>query len=82
MTTQNIPNSFRFHRQKAGLRQIDVAAKLGLTSYARISHWEHGTAFPSVRNLFRLAALYGTMPHELYSEMWNTITVPTDLQDE
>src|SRR5580692_1702777 len=56
-TKQTIPNMLRFYRKQAGLRQVDVAARLGFTSYDRISHWEKGTAFPSVTNLFRLSAL-------------------------
>jgi transcriptional regulator with XRE-family HTH domain len=60
----------RHYRKQAGLRQVDVAAKLGFTSYDRISHWENGTAFPCVRNLFRLAVLYHVAPHELYDDIW------------
>ena len=72
-TKQPIPNSLRIYRKQAGLRQVDVAAKLGFTSYDRISHWEKGTAFPSVTNLFRIAALYRVPPHELYAEIWKEI---------
>ena len=67
-TKQPIPNSLKFYRMQAGLRQIDVAAKLGFTSYDRISHWENGLAFPSVTNLFRLSALYKVPAQELYGE--------------
>jgi len=72
-TKQPIHNALRFYRKQAGLRQVDVAAKLGFTSYDRISHWEKGTAFPSVTNLFRLAALYNTPSQELYGEYFQTI---------
>jgi transcriptional regulator with XRE-family HTH domain len=58
----------RFYRKQAGLRQVDVAAKLGFTSYDRISDWEQGIAFPNVTNLFKLSALYKTSPEELYRE--------------
>lgn len=68
-----MPNFLRLYRKQAGLRQIDVAARLGFTSYDRISHWEKGTAFPSVTNLFRLSALYNTAPHELYADFFKTI---------
>jgi transcriptional regulator with XRE-family HTH domain len=76
-TKQPIPNMLRFYRKQAGLRQIDVAAKLGFTSYDRISHWEKGLAFPSVTNLFRLAALYGVSAHELYGEFFKGIEQKT-----
>jgi transcriptional regulator with XRE-family HTH domain len=79
---QQIPNSLRFYRNQAGLRQIDVAAKLGFTSYDRISHWEHGTAFPSVTNLFRLSALYKVSPHELYGEYFEGIKGKAELPRE
>ena len=67
-TKQPVQNSLRFYRKQAGLRQVDVAAKLGFTSYDRISHWENGIAFPSVTNLFRLSALYKVPAQELYGE--------------
>ena len=63
----------KFYRKQAGLRQVDVAAKLGFTSYDRVSHWENGLAFPSVTNLFRLAALYKVSAQELYGEFFKTI---------
>lgn len=52
---------------------MDVAAKLGFTSYDRISLWENGLAFPSVTNLFRLAALYAIPTEELYREMYEVV---------
>ena len=83
-TKQPVPNSLRFYRKQAGLRQVDVAAKLGFTSYDRISHWEKGSAFPSVTNLFRLAALYKVPAQELYGEFFKIIgeqlvRIPADL---
>ncbi len=72
-TKQPVPNSLRFYRKQAGLRQVDVAAKLGFTSYDRISHWEKGSAFPSVTNLFRLSALYKVPAQELYEEYRATL---------
>jgi transcriptional regulator with XRE-family HTH domain len=72
-TKQPVPNMLRFYRKQAGLRQVDVAAKLGFTSYDRISHWEKGLAFPSVTNLFRLSALYKVPAQELYGEFFKSI---------
>ncbi|MEW6159575.1 MAG: helix-turn-helix transcriptional regulator [Verrucomicrobiota bacterium] len=66
-------NDLRAHRQKSGLRQADVAQLLSLDCADRISRWEHGTAIPSLVNLFRLAALYRVMPHELYRELYEAI---------
>ncbi len=71
--TSNIPNTLRHHRERVGLRQIDIARRLGLQSSDRISHWELGTAIPSIVNLFKLAALYQVAPHELYGELFKNI---------
>jgi len=73
-TKQPISNNIRFHRKKAGLRQLDVARFLGLGSTDRISRWEHGTAEPNIKNLFRLLLLYRATPEELYPEMWRAIS--------
>ncbi|MFM2224732.1 MAG: hypothetical protein RJA07_934 [Bacteroidota bacterium] len=53
-------------RKVLGLRQRDVTIALSFGSTDRISHWEHGTAMPSLPNLFRLCALYQCLPHEVY----------------
>ena len=66
----SIPNSLRSRRKTVGLLQSDVAKALGLDCADRISHWENGTAMPNVVNLFKLAAIYGVMPHELYPELY------------
>lgn len=63
----------RHYRKQAGLRQVDVAAKLGLVSSDRISHWEKGQSFPSVTNLFKLSAIYKVPTEELYSEFFRII---------
>lgn len=68
-----IPNSLRDRRKAAGLLQKDVAQQLGLDCTDRISHWENGTAMPSVVNLFRLAAIYQAMPHELYPNLFKLV---------
>jgi transcriptional regulator with XRE-family HTH domain len=72
-TKQQVPNMLRFYRKQAGLRQIDVAARLGLKNTDRMSHWEKGTAFPCVTNLFRLSAIYKVPTQELYGEFCKTI---------
>ena len=72
----NIPfisNNLRQHRKISGLLQKDVAKLLGLDCADRISHWENGIAMPSVINLFRLAAIYQVMPHELYPGLMEVV---------
>jgi transcriptional regulator with XRE-family HTH domain len=80
-TKQIVPNSLRFYRKQAGLRQVDVAARLGFTSTDRISHWEKGTAFPCVTNLFRLSALYKTIAENLYAEFSKEIQSKSDKKE-
>jgi len=70
---QFVSNQLRFHRTKAGLFQKDVARTLGLDCADRISRWESGLAMPSIVNLFRLAAIYKVMPHELYPELYEIV---------
>jgi transcriptional regulator with XRE-family HTH domain len=69
MTNKPISNNLRMYREQAGLTQKDVAGSLGLDCTDRISRWENGVAMPSVVNLFKLAAIYKVMPHELYPEL-------------
>jgi len=64
------PNNLRLYRKQAGLFQREVAQALRLDCTDRISHWEKGTAVPSLINLFRLASIYKVSPQDLYSELW------------
>jgi DNA-binding XRE family transcriptional regulator len=72
MQTKPFSNNLREYRKKAGLRQIDVAQKLGLDCADRLSRWENGSAMPNVVNLFKLAALYKASPHELYQPLYHS----------
>lgn len=76
-------NTLRFHRSRVGLFQKDVAKALGLECMDRISHWENGIAMPSVINLFKLSAIYGVLPHELYPELYKASAKPEqpDVED-
>ena len=64
-------------RSKKGIRQQDLADKLGMCVTDRISHWEKGTAIPSIINLFRLCAVHEVLPHELYPELFEKIVSET-----
>ena len=44
---------------------------LGLVDTSMLSRWEHGAAMPSIVQVFRLARIYHTLPHELFTELWN-----------
>ncbi len=69
MTTHFIPNNLRNHRNRAKLRQLDVAKSLGFKSTDRISRWEKGLTFPHIINLFKLSRLYGVAPQDLFASV-------------
>jgi transcriptional regulator with XRE-family HTH domain len=53
-----------------GYSQKKVARMLRLTDTSTISKWEHGICYPSLLQVFRLARIYHTLPHELFAELW------------
>lgn len=69
MRNKRFQNTLREHRARIGLRQIDVAQKLGLDCADRLSRWENGLAAPNIVNLFRLSALYKITPEQLYPDL-------------
>lgn len=73
MNTKPIANNLREYRTRVGLRQIDVAERLGLDYADRLSRWENGLNLPSIMNLFKLSILYKTSPERLYSELYQSI---------
>ncbi|MBA3649799.1 MAG: helix-turn-helix transcriptional regulator [Chitinophagales bacterium] len=70
-----MPNKLREYRKHQGLRQLDVATKLGFSSTDRISKWERGLTYPHLLNLFKLCKLYNVYPHELYDGLLSTAYV-------
>ena len=69
-----ILNNLRAYRKQAGLRQIDVACKLGFSTTDRISRWEKGQGYPHMINLFKLAVIYRASPEQLYEELFTKIS--------
>jgi len=61
-----IPNDLREARKRTGLRQRDVADKLGMKSTDRISRWEMGLTYPHLKNALLLAKLYNRTVEQLY----------------
>ena len=55
---------FRKKREEVGLRQEDVAEKLGLDQSA-ISMWETGASLPRTKLLPKIAILYGCTVDDL-----------------
>lgn len=66
--TKNTPilNQLRKYRKARGLKQREAARILGFADASSLSRWEQGVCLPSVKNLFRLAALYRTLVDALY----------------
>lgn len=68
--------SLREYREKAGLRQIDVAKKMNVDQ-AAVSKWESGENRISKKYHKRLARLYGITVEQLLAND----TTPGDVQE-
>lgn len=66
-------NNLRRYRKASGLTQTQVARILGLHDHNRLSNWECGKCFPTVTTLFRLAAIYQTVPDAFYPDVQKSI---------
>jgi transcriptional regulator with XRE-family HTH domain len=71
MEKGRIPNKLKMFRRCHGYSQKKVARILGLADTSTLSRWECGGAIPSTVQVFRLARIYQTLPHELFEELWN-----------
>jgi len=65
-TYQRTPHCLRKYRIASGLKQKDVAKKMGLRSPSRISRWEKGESIPNIVNAFKLAIIYHVMIDALF----------------
>ena len=71
MENSRVPNKLKMFRHCCGYSQKKVAHILGLADTSTLSRWEHGVAFPSIKQVFSLARIYRTLPHELFDALWN-----------
>lgn len=71
MEISRVPNKLKMFRRCSGYSQKKVARMLGLSDTSTLSRWEHGIAVPSLVQVFRLARIYRTWPHELFTELWH-----------
>lgn len=62
-----LSKTIRLHRDRLGLTQAELGAKLGLT-YSSVSQWESGRATPRPPVLKQLAELFGITVSELMGE--------------
>ena len=51
-------------REAAGLTQLEVAVRLGVT-ITTVYNWERGAAEPSARNLLEIARLFNVSPFDI-----------------
>ncbi len=63
------PYELRKARLEAGLTLDDMKEALGLKSKGRISEWENGLRYPSLKNLYKLAALYKIPEAQLFWDL-------------
>lgn len=77
-TEQIKNNNLKALRGRTGIKQQHISQILGFCINDRISHWEKGKALPSVINLFRLSAVLGVLPHEVYPELYKQIVSDVD----
>jgi transcriptional regulator with XRE-family HTH domain len=68
-----VANQLRKYRKARGLKQREAARILGFADASSLSRWEQGICLPSVKNMFRLAALYCTLVDSLYIDTLRTI---------
>lgn len=86
MNTTPLPNHIREFRLQAGLRQQDIADRLGVKVTDRISQWERGLIYPNLVNLFKLCNILNVFPHQIYPDLLtskkNSVIVnPKDFKD-
>lgn len=62
----NVALDFKVARNKAGLRQVDVAHLLGVQE-ARVSQIEHGKVLPTILETATLSVVYGKEIENLLS---------------
>ena len=67
----SISGNLRLHRKKAGLTQIELAEKLGV-SIATLRRWEAGETAPSGTRIIELANLLEISPNEIVSDKENS----------
>lgn len=68
--TSKLPENLRKYRKLAGLRQEDLAKKLGKTRSV-ISNWEKGINRPDAETIAKICAILNVTPNEILG--WDEI---------
>lgn len=63
----SVASNIRIYRKKAGLTQIDLAEKIGV-SIATLRRWEAGETSPTGTRIIELANLLGISPDSLVTD--------------
>ena len=70
---QEIGEELKRLRVKAGLKQKEVASKLGYSTPQFISNWERGISSPPVKSIKTLAGIYKTSPEKLFLKIQKAV---------
>ena len=66
-------NNLWKYRKIAGLKQKEVAHFLDIKNISQISRWEKGERCPSLKNAFKLSAIYSRPIEDLFPGLYETI---------
>ncbi len=61
-------NPIRQHREKQGLKQLDLGLLLGVSEMV-VSHWERGARCPPEAMILKLAEIFKVDPETLTTEL-------------
>ena len=73
------PNKLKMYRRCCGYSQKKVARMLRLRDTSALSRWEHGIAVPGLLQIFLLAQIYNTHPHDLFDDIWREAGIEYNL---
>ena len=62
----SLASNIRIHRKRAGLTQIELAEKLGV-SIATLRRWEAGETAPTGTRIMEISSLLGITPEDIIS---------------
>lgn len=62
--------SLRRYRRTRGLKQSEVAKRMGLCDSSLISRWETGFSLPDLENAIKLADIYDLTVDELFRDLF------------
>ena len=73
MEISRFPNKLKAYRRLNGFSRKKIARIIGHADTSTLSRWERGIILPGLLQIFQLAQLYKKLPHELYTEFWESL---------